>query len=105
MTSIRIIHCKYCGTVVECKKRGRPKICCDRCILQKKYDRYIKYIKNNRKKILLRAKNYREANRERLRMEGRLYSLRETRAREEYNESLLDDVIAHPRKYLKRVDK
>lgn len=99
----RIIRCELCGIAVKCKKYGRPKTCCSNCRVQKDYDIRIAYIKKHRKKILLRAKKYREANREKIREESRLYTLRKARARKEHDEKLLADIIANPRKYLKRL--
>jgi CDP-glycerol glycerophosphotransferase (TagB/SpsB family) len=98
----KIIYCKLCGNTLKYKGTGRPKKCCKNCVSQNKYNMHRAYRKTHYKNILLYAKKWRDANREKIREQSRQHTLLKARLRKEYNKKLLADVIAHPRKYLKK---
>ena len=99
----KIIHCELCGVDTGCKPLGRPRKYCIQCTFQKEYDTRVAYHEKNYKKIMLDAARYREANREKIREQSRIHHAIKAKEKKLYEQKLLDDIIANPRKYLKMV--
>ena len=95
--------CQLCTVTLRCKTLGRNKLYCPSCNCAIQRHLNEEYRMKNRKKINSKSQKYRETHREEIRERYHKEYQKQSQQQKVYNEKLLDDILANPRKYLRRI--